>query len=570
MAGESPKLLRGDRVGDDSRAAPVLVIALAVAAFFSLWRLDTPLWGAEGHFAEIAREMSPPGDPFSMTIGGKPYPDKPFGSYWLILASARMAGGFSERAARIPSALSFIATTLVVYVLGRRTLGAREGAFAALLFATSFRLLCFGRQASADPQNMLAIAVGLLLVLEASEAGRWYHFPLLGVVAAVGSLMKGLPSVAVPVFVAFLWAALARGFRWLRPAPIMAGAVLFALTLGTPFLIAYRLHGNWSPLQLLWRESVVRVTDTYDHFAPWHFYFWRQFDLLAPWAVLLPAALVFGFSKLRERAGARPGWGLRMADQPEERRRVFPLFCYLAIFLFFNLSRSKRTYYLMPIAPFACLICAQVLLEAAQGWTLWLKRIGIGILAAAALLGGVGAAVLGTLRLLYRTAPTELPFDGRLVPEIWLAIPVWLAAMACLIPLGLLLLWRLVRNASPLAPLLSAAALATLMTLGVMESVRSTQASLPGFCSTVRQIVPPDETILRGDLSDAKLLFYLQRPTIATAKEPPRFLLATSERAGELLAREPAKYLLRCRRAPNPGSRPLPPDEAYVLLERVN
>jgi len=33
----------------------------------------------------IAREMAARGDAFSMTIGGKPYFDKPFGSYWLIV-----------------------------------------------------------------------------------------------------------------------------------------------------------------------------------------------------------------------------------------------------------------------------------------------------------------------------------------------------------------------------------------------------------------------------------------------------------------------------------------------------
>jgi len=109
-----------------------------------------------------------------------------------------------------------VLTVYLTFVLG----GGRwrtGGALAAALLTTSLRIVFWSRTASADPQNMLGIMLALLVLLEASERGRWWHLPLLGIVAAASCLMKGLPGVAVPAFVALLWALLVRGWSWLRP-----------------------------------------------------------------------------------------------------------------------------------------------------------------------------------------------------------------------------------------------------------------------------------------------------------------------------------------------------------------
>ena len=122
---------------------PLLVAALLMAAFLSLWRLDIPLQGSEGRWGAITMEMLTSGDFFRMTIGGNPYPDKPFGSYWLIALVSTLTGVLNEQTLRLPGALCFVLTTHVVFLLGKRTIGALPGAVAACVFATTFRILFF-------------------------------------------------------------------------------------------------------------------------------------------------------------------------------------------------------------------------------------------------------------------------------------------------------------------------------------------------------------------------------------------------------------------------------------------
>lgn len=146
-----------------------------------------------------------------------------------------------------------------------------------------------------------------------------------------------------------------------------------------PLAIPWLTQGDTTgPLELLWRESVTRGLTPFDHVQPWHFYFWNQFELLAPWSALLPAALALAWLRVREQARTRGSFSRRMYDRSEDRRRLFPLFGYLAIFLFFTLSGSRRTYYLLPTAR---LIVADVLLDSGPGWATRLRKWGLAALA---------------------------------------------------------------------------------------------------------------------------------------------------------------------------------------------
>ena len=366
-----PDALGDGRAEPPSPFAPhaILAAALLLSLVFACWELNFPLQGSEGRWAMVSREMASSHNLFSMTIAGRPYDDKPFGSYWLILLASKLTGSMSEFTLRLPSVASYMLTVLLVYMIGRRTVGSpATAALAAFIYATTFRILYFSREASADAQTVLGIAAALLLVLEAGEKPRWFIFPVIGLVMGLSSLMKGLSGFAVPCFAAFLWCVFVRGFRWLRPVPVLVGVAAFAATLGVPLLIAHAQQGGWHPVERLWSESVGRATSPFDHRELWYFYFWNQFELLSPWSVFLPAAIGLWVVRIRAHAAKRGGYALWMFDQEEERRRLFPFFCYAAIFLFFTLSGSRRTYYLMPVAPFVSVALAQGLLEDLPRW----------------------------------------------------------------------------------------------------------------------------------------------------------------------------------------------------------
>ena len=575
----------------DGRAEPpspfaaraILAAALLLSLVFATWQLDFPLQGSEGRWAMVSREMASSHRLFSMTIAGRPYDDKPFGSYWLILLASKLTGGMSEFTLRLPSVISCVLTVLLVYVIGRRTVGPpATAALAAFIYATMFRILYFSREASADAQTVLGIAAALLLVLEAGEEPRWFLLPLIGLVMGLSSLMKGLSGFAAPCFAAFLWCLLVRGFRWLRPVPVLLAIVVFAATLGAPFLVAHAQQGGWHPVQQLWRESVGRAVTPYDHREAWYFYLWNQFELLSPWSAFLPAAILLWIARVRARAAKRSGCALRMFDQEEERRRLFPFFCYAAIFLFFTLCGSRRTYYLMPVAPFVSLALAQALLEDLPGWARGFERAMLWAFAVAMPVAAAAALVAGCLRL-FTSAPPRfldeaarlLRFDGPIPPEMWRAVPPWLLPAAAVIIFAATLARRALRKRFAPAPLMCCVAVAALTMVGMLDSLRDVDQSRPIFGRKVDAIVPPGECIELTGTEDRETgaytgmageLYYIHREPASVAKRPTRYRIIYARDLPQALAE--AKYVVRCKEFEN-----LPPAEERrtknaILLER--
>ncbi|HEX5009654.1 MAG TPA: glycosyltransferase family 39 protein, partial [Planctomycetota bacterium] len=494
----------------DPAARRLLALAVALAAVLLLLGLGQPLWGSEGRWLVVARGMARSGDAFRMELGGQPYLDKPFGSYWLVVATAWLTGGFREAAGRLPCILALLATLLVTFQLGRRTVGERAGAVAALLLALSPRVLFWSHLASADPQNLLGSTLALLLVLRASEGGGDRTLVLLGAVAGATTLMKGLPGIALPAFVALLWAAVTRRAGWLRPRGLVLGALACLALAGTPFVVARLQQGHWDALQLLVRESVVRAVEPFDHVQPWWFYLVNQFELLAPWSLLLPAALLHALATLRGPGGARDTWA-RLGTSTEQRRAAYSLFCYAAVLVFYSLSGSRRSYYLLPIAPFAALLAAQLLLATPARVAAGLRRAGLVGLGLVGLLAGLAALGLGLLRLGTDAAPAALVARAPEAAQAFAALPPWLATLGlAIVPAA----WLLRRAPGPvrLLPVLAVLAQTALLQRGVVETVQASFDPLPAFCDAVHAIVPPGAELDLRDADNAKLLFYLDAP----------------------------------------------------------
>ncbi|MGO8705841.1 MAG: ArnT family glycosyltransferase [Candidatus Brocadiia bacterium] len=556
-AGESPAPFN---------ARAVLAAALLLGLVFAFWELDFPLQGSEGRWAMVSREMASSHNLFSMTIGGRAYDDKPFGSYWLILLASKFTGSMSEFTLRLPSVISYVLTVLLVYAIGRRTAGSpATAALAAFIYATMFRILYFSREASADAQTVLGIAAALLLVLEAGEKPRWFIFPLIGLVMGLSSLMKGLSGFAAPCFAAFLWCLLVRGFRWLRPIPVLLGIAVFAATLVPPFLIAHARQGGWHPVERLWIESVGRAMSPSDHREPFYFYLWNQFELLMPWSVFLPAAIGLWAVRVRARAAKHGGWALRMFDHEADRRRLFPFFCYAAIFLFFTLSGSRRTYYLMPVVPFVSVALAQALLEDLPRWARRFERALFWVFAVAMILEGAAAIFAGCLRLSFNAPPQFLNsaarwlrLDGPFAPEMWRAVPPWLVLAGSLIVFGAALARRTLRNRPALAPLMCGVAVAALTMVGMLDCFRAVDRTRPIFGRKVDAIVPPGECIELTGTEDretgaytgiAAELYYIHREPASVAQRPTRYRIVYFRALPQVLAE--AKYAVLCKEFEN-------------------
>lgn len=569
----------------DRGARRLLACALGIASLLLLSGLGATLWGSEARWLVVSRGMARSGDAFTMAIGGESYADKPFGSYWLIVLAAWLMGGFSEAAGRLPGALAYVLTLVVTYRLGCRTLGARTGAVAALLLAASARLLFLADTASADPQQLLGITLALLLVLEACERGRLADFALLGVTAGLTTQMKGLPALALPAFAALLWTVLTRGWRRLS-----AGGVALSVLLGVglallPFVLARAATGDWEALALLWRESVVRAVDPFDHVEPWWFYLLNQFEFLAAWSLLLPAGLLLALTRLREARGEERGGLLaRLRDSEAARRSAYPLFGYLAVLLFFSLSASRRAYYLMPIAPFAALLVADVLMAGAadaagaRGVTVMValaRRIGLALIGALGLVFGLLALVLGGSSLALESPPAALAEWQPTLLRIWSALPGWLVLCGAAVVPGALLLRAAFARAAQ-GPALTQMTLlgcfvavlvqSTLLAMTLVIHLREAADPMPRFAAAVRAIVPEAELDSVAQSRSARVRYYLDPPP-QPQLVPTRYRIVPTEFWPALQAEEPGWRVVRSPLL-DAAVWDADSDEGHLLVER--
>ncbi len=328
-------------------------LLLGFAVFVLLAHLGLPpLWGSEGRWALIARSMVRSGDLLSPTLGVHSYWDKPLLSYWQILPFAYINGEVNEFVARIPSVLWAMAMLFFTYHLARGWLGVQTALLSVGILATSYGFVFWGRDAQVEMTNAAMILLCLWYYLKhKSDNGHTWVF-VLSIVMGLGASMKGLVLYGVAIFGIMLLSVIKREWSWIPPLSILVPASLLSLVifLAIPAIMSIRL-ATWEPLRMVWQENVLRFFGLHDHPGSFYTYFGKIFYLVAPWSLVLPTALIHSLRGVR-----------RHISQIPEALIVFG-----AIFIFFNLSGSKRPYYLLPILPFVAILVATVLREFSVG-----------------------------------------------------------------------------------------------------------------------------------------------------------------------------------------------------------
>src|SRR5262249_39417680 len=181
-------------------------------------------------------------------------------------------------------------------------------------------------------------------------------------------------------------------FNWKSVIAIALGAAIYY----APFSVSRHAESSAKGLHMVWRENVVRFFHPFDHRGPVYLYLYVIFALAAPWSALLPAALIEADQRRR------------VGDEPARADR-FALVYFWATFVFFTISGSRRSYYLLPILPAVALLVGRLLMvqEFRSRWARRLLGLGFGIVA----LATVGA-IVGLL------LPAALPRSLAALPPI--------------------------------------------------------------------------------------------------------------------------------------------------------
>jgi 4-amino-4-deoxy-L-arabinose transferase-like glycosyltransferase len=341
------------------RAWPFTALALLLGALYLPWIAAIPLDGTlEANRLEAAREMLHSGDWLIPHLGGEVYLSKPPLHPWTLALVSWFFGDVSVAIGRSVSALATLATAWLVFAWGRRELGTRSGAFAALALGSS--VLCAEKAVRAELESELLFftTLALLALFEAgwSDAvwrARGLRF-VSGLALGAAVLVKGPPALIV-----FLVAAIAAGIpRERRRAFALSSAV--ALGLGLVCALAWVVPvcarmGFDSAWAAFHQQFVERIA----HAGPTNaeaFWFYAPAILVA----LLPATLfVPGLCLVRPRL-VRPG---RVVEGARARSRAAFLWGWALLPLIaFSVSAGKETRYLLPTLPAWTLLLA-------WGWT---------------------------------------------------------------------------------------------------------------------------------------------------------------------------------------------------------
>lgn len=328
-----------------------LVIATILLLFTFLGGRE--IWTQEHRWADIVSGMFFRNDFLHPYLGNVDYYDKPLLSYWLIAVFAKINQALTTWTLRLPSALAGILTIWSMYRLGTNLKDRQLGLLSGWMLLTTFYFVFWARTSSADMLNLAGSLFAVSWYYDKRDNASTFDYAVFFSILALTSLCKGLVGAVVPLIAVFMDIVLQKSWKQhLRPSLFLAvipAAVIYLI----PFVASAYFGGDTfeqNGLYLVYRENIVRYFKPFDHQGPIFTYFIYLPIYLMPWTVFFIPAL-FSIKTRWKTMSASLKWN------------VWTL---LALFLFFTFSGSRRSYYVLPMVPFALLFTADWILSGAS------------------------------------------------------------------------------------------------------------------------------------------------------------------------------------------------------------
>ena len=333
--------------GDKARLRYLLIASLLL--LFTLLGARE-IWTQEHRWADIVLGMFYRQDFLHPYLGNARYYDKPLLSYWLIVFFAKVTHTLSIWTLRLPSALSGLLTVLGLYYLGATLKNKQLGFLSAWLLLTTFYFVFWARISSADMLNLAGSVWAIAWYISKRNSNFFSDYLVFFLIIAVTALCKGLVGVIVPMLAVLTDIGLQKSWRKYLHFNLFLAMVPALIIYLLPFWASTYFGGEnygQNGLYLVYRENILRYFQPFDHRAPIYVYFIYLPVYLLPWTFFFIPALV----TLKSR------WSTLTLSSKWIVWTVFILF------MFFTLSGSRRSYYVLPIVPFAILLIADWMLS---------------------------------------------------------------------------------------------------------------------------------------------------------------------------------------------------------------
>lgn len=319
-----------------------ILLSGALLYFYGLGTHD--FWGTtESRTGEIIREMLESKDWVIPHLNGKPRLTKPPLYFWTVAVLAKLTNhsAVNELLARIPSAFCAMMTLLLTFLLCKKLTDEKTALISALILATTGRFFMQARTASLDMMVVMLTTAGALFFIYALHAGasrkKWYYLAM-HVSISLAFLTKGPVAVVIPWFGIITYLFLTKQMKELKSMHWIAALIIFLLImLPWGYAVVSRIN---TAFRVLYHETLVRYTNTYDHEEPFWFYFISLPGNLLPWGLIIPF-LIWDIYKNKKTAPY-----------------TFSISFFVPSLILLTLCGSKRSYYLMPLYPYVAIAFA--------------------------------------------------------------------------------------------------------------------------------------------------------------------------------------------------------------------
>jgi 4-amino-4-deoxy-L-arabinose transferase-like glycosyltransferase len=226
-------------------------------------------------------------------LHGDYYYKKPPVYNWILLGFFWITGRTDEWAIRLPTVFFLLAYAGTMYYFLRKHFSRDFAFLGAMMLVSCGRILFYDSFLGLiDISYSLLTFTSFMIIFHSFDRRRWgWLFAGSYALAAVGYLMKGLPSVVFQGFTLLAYFAYRREFRRLFSWQHLAGGSVFLLIVGSYYL-AYAQYNELEELfAVVYNESAKRTPGRYSlWFTLWHLLTY-PFELFLyhflPWGLMI-------------------------------------------------------------------------------------------------------------------------------------------------------------------------------------------------------------------------------------------------------------------------------------------
>ncbi|MBN4071185.1 glycosyltransferase family 39 protein [Crocinitomix catalasitica] len=276
----------------------ILLVLVDVLCFNHLIELR----GEEPRRSIVAIEMLESGNYAIPHIYDEIYYNKPPVHNWLIAGSMSVFGT-GEWAARLPGVLAFLITAWMLFLVVRKYLNHDTALLVAFAFLTSSDLLFYGsvNAAEIDLFYTLVVMLQALAIFKYRQTEEYLKLFLISyLLAAIGVLTKGIPSIAFQGLTLLVYLAMTARFLKLFSWQHLAGIGLFScIVLG--YLYYFSLSEDvWAFLSQQFKEASQRTgneSSWLDLLKQFFYFPVLLLEKLFPWSLF---TIFFAFKPVRK------------------------------------------------------------------------------------------------------------------------------------------------------------------------------------------------------------------------------------------------------------------------------